>query len=93
MTSTETAEKILQWLKLPKGLTQDKDTGQCTGMAGAMRAPRLRLREEAETELGSGSQEAAVPRPQPCAPRNGLHAVEAIPFKASSDHRRESRTL
>lgn len=57
-------------------------------MAGTMRGSQgLRLREEAETELGSGSQDenhtdAAVPNP-----------VKAIIFKASSEHRRENRTL
>lgn len=53
MTSLETEEMILQWPKLPKGLTQEKDTRQWTGMAGTMRGSHdLRLGEEAETELG-----------------------------------------
>lgn len=68
-------------------------------MAGTMRGSQgLRLREEAETVLGSGSQDenhtdAAVPNPPPCAVRNGLHAVKAIIFKASSEHKGENRTL
>ena len=62
------------------------------------RVPRLKARRGGRDRAGAGYQDenhtdAAVRKPPPCAMRNGLHAVEAIIFKASSEHRRENRTL
>lgn len=76
LTTSLGIEEALQWLKLPKGLTQDKDTDRDWHGRSNVRAPRPRLREEAETELGPGLR-MRCPAATALCRRNGLHAVEA----------------